>query len=116
MRAKIQLNCAASSKHTKDKHLASWCSSSGCVIVHKVDGWHVLSRGFPLWDIYEVVGLVKRTQAHTCPDWFERAVKGARRAFISTLEGSLEPQTMERGTKRNEVQWSFVLSGCCLVC
>ena len=48
------------------------------------------ARGGPyIIDIYEVVGLVKRT---LIPQRFGSAVKGARRAFISILDGDSEPR------------------------
>jgi len=47
-------------------------------------------------------------QGHNYPDWFEGTVKGARRAFHLDPWQFSRTKTIERGTKRNEVQWSFV--------
>jgi hypothetical protein len=59
-------------------------------------------------NIYEVVGLVKPKKNAHFSFLVGRAVKGAwRLAFISTLD-SPPNHTIEQGTKRNEVQWSFV--------
>jgi len=37
-----------------------------------------------------------------------KGCQGRPRAFISTLDSPSNPHTMERGTKRNEIQLSFV--------
>jgi hypothetical protein len=56
--------------------------------------------------VYEVVGHVKCQRQQNLPSIAKRAVKGARRAFISTLDSSWAILKIERGTKRNEVHWS----------
>jgi hypothetical protein len=58
--------------------------------------------------IYNDVGAVKEKIRDTSPEDAERPVKGARRAFISTLDRTFRANTIETGTKRNEVQMSFV--------
>jgi hypothetical protein len=64
------------------------------------------SRPERQWCIYESVGAVKRKKTKPLPR-DGRAVKGARRAFIGTLE-SPPVLIMDLGTKRNEILLSFV--------
>jgi hypothetical protein len=71
------------------------------------DTWSLLIFG-SAFAIYEVVGRVKRKIRQSSPFGVGRAVKGAVfSAFILTLDSPAKLTTMERGTKRNEVQWSF---------
>lgn len=61
--------------------------------------------------IYEVVGVVKQKIRHTFPLGIRRAVKGARRAFISILDGPPDPQQWSEERSETKFSGASFLSG-----
>jgi uncharacterized membrane protein len=78
--------------------------------------WHAAWRNILIALIYEVIGLVNIKFAHaTVGSW--EAVKGAPKAFISTLDSLPGSLTIERGNeaKRSSVELRSLVEGFCFL-